>query len=88
MLLMLVHVLNAQWAQTNWNFRVWSKQILLPGPVKRRVARALISPELPEGFWHNTFKGQVKKGEGFWVYGQLLHNSLADGEVAERCHRG
>ena len=56
--------------------------------MKRRGARALISPELPEGFWRNTFKGQVKKGEGFWVYCQLLHNSLADGEVAEWCLRG
>ena len=44
--------------------------------MRRRVAHALKWPELPEGFWKNTFKGQVKKGEGCWVYGQLLHNSL------------
>ena len=36
MLLMQIRMLNAQWAQTNWNFRVWSKQKFTAGPCEER----------------------------------------------------
>ena len=38
------------------------------------------NPKLPEGFQQSNFKGQVREG-GRRVCDQLVHNSLADGEV-------
>ena len=35
---------------------------LLQGHARRRVAHALKSPELPEGFWQSIFKSQVREG--------------------------
>ena len=39
------------------------------------VAHALKSPELPEGFRQNIFKGQVR-GRGHGVCDQLVHSCL------------
>lgn len=55
-----------------------------------KVAYALKSPELPEGFWQSTFNGQFRRvGVVHRVQNQLYPVlRLADAEAAGWYHRG
>ena len=60
-----------------------SKALIVKAPIQGgRVACALKS-KLPEGFQQSNIKGQAREG-GRRVCDQLVHSSLADGEVTGR----
>ena len=74
--------------------RVWSRERFIAGPSKEsRQLVFKIPPDSPKGFSNTFYKSQVcVSGEGgvagHRVCDQLMHNSLTDGEVTGKCHRG
>ena len=60
-LLMEVCGYNAQWGQTSWNVRVWSRERLIARPGKETGGSCPKTARLPNGFPQNILKSQVRK---------------------------
>ena len=86
-----VHVLDAQWGQTNWNVRVWSRERFIAGPRKEKGQLVLKKLELSNDFQGELFIGKVW-GEGcrvcnflligWWGNRALFQESCAQPEIA------
>ena len=70
-----VRVPNAQWGQTNWNVRVWSRERFIAGPYEETGGFCPKSPELPEVFGQTFLKARWGRW-GRRLCDQLMHNSL------------
>ena len=74
LVLVQVHVPNAQWGQTNRNSGFGAEKGLFQFHARWQLAYALKPPELPERFQQSICKSQFRE-RGRRVCDQLMHNS-------------